>query len=115
MIVRVKMLAFTDVGQTIREVLIPEDVEPDWSKELTLEDLAPFLEAVFFWGQNEVIHLRCPSVSAGDVVVVEHHSFEPRYFLCIALGWRELSAADLAQYESISPAERCLSTFANPT
>lgn len=85
--IEVEMWAFCE-GK-IREVEIPADKCPESVSESVL------LEMVFHFGQNDFQPLPIPSVSVGDVVLLNGARF-----LCRMSGWKELNEADYQSHVS---------------
>lgn len=81
MIVMVEMQAFSP-GK-VRAVAIPDE---EWAKADTT---AKRLELAFYYGQNDFQPQPRPSVSIGDVAVIDG-----RRFVCASLGWRELAEGE---------------------
>lgn len=77
MIVKVEMQAFAP-GK-VREVFVPDE---EWGRA---DNTTRRLERVFRYGQNDFQPQPLPSVSVGDVVVIDD-----RRFVCAPMGWREL-------------------------
>ena len=92
MIYKVHLLAFADGD--IREVNVPD--------EEAAATLMGALESIFYYGQNDFQPVAGkPSVSMGDVAVVEG-----RYFLCKAVGWTEMTAEEFQSYVGTPRRER---------
>lgn len=91
MIYKVHMLAFMD-GE-IREVDVPDTVD---------QSTDSVLELIFMYGQNDFQPLpdRC-SVSMGDVAEVDG-----QFFLCQAMGWKQLTEAEFEAYKKVERRDR---------
>lgn len=93
MIVKVLMLAFGE-PQEIRHVQLPDDCE-----NLETHDL---LEQVYKFGQNDFQRQPHPSVSVGDVVVLQDGPGDSRdsysFFRVEGCGWKEITENQLFQY-----------------
>ena len=103
MIVRVHLLAFGRYGE-YREVDIPEAEEglaAPYEKPLPGDNGHTFLERVFYWGQNDHQPQDKPSVSVGDVV-----EKWGKYWLCVPVGWKELSESQWLNYLGMSLVDR---------
>lgn len=96
--IKVLMLAFGEPNQE-RIVDVGEFKEiPNCHDSNYLEEL---LELVFHYGQNDFQPQRCPSVSVGDVAVIDD-----RHFLCAAVGWKQISAEKLEEYKKLDRRDR---------
>ena len=84
-------------GEVIREVEIPDtDVKRCKDNTDTLLDL------IFYYGQNDkqVVEGIC-SVSTGDVAEIND-----TYYLCMMIGWQEISKKQLEEYKQIDRRDR---------
>jgi hypothetical protein len=103
--IKVLMLAFGEPNQE-RIVDVGEFKEiPNCHDSNYLEEL---LELVFHYGQNDFQPQQCPSVSVGDVAVLDD-----RYFFCAAVGWQKMLLAQLEEYKKMDRRDRLLAGLKN--
>jgi hypothetical protein len=88
---RVEMLALGNWGD-IREVEVPHH---------TFTDIETTLEKVFEYGQNEVQPQQRPSVSMGDVIVMDTDKWLIRDF-----GFRLLTPTEYSEYTRMAQRDR---------
>jgi hypothetical protein len=98
MIVPVELWAFRE-GE-VREVDIKLTKE-HWDTE----PVEAVLEEVFYWGQNDHQEKEQPSVSVGDIAVLNG-----KRYICQAAGWKEIEDKQYREYTSLSRQDR-LFTF----
>lgn len=80
-------------GEPNKESHVGPDAKLLWMKLL--------LEEVFYWGQNDHQEQDKPSVSMGDVA-----ELWGRYWLCVSVGWKELSQDEWLNYLGMSLLDR---------
>jgi hypothetical protein len=94
MIVRVRMLAFREGA--IREVQLPDEA---------YEDEAEWLEAVFYFGQNDFQLVKDkPSVSVGDVIEARDGGL----YMVVSAGFRKITEEEYQQLLALPQRERTL-------
>lgn len=96
--INVEMWAFC--GGKIREVEIPDEKIGEDASQKRLLNLA------FHWGQNDFQPLPMPSVSVGDVVLLNGMKF-----MVAAIGWKCLDAIDYAYYVRESSEDRLMAGY----
>jgi hypothetical protein len=90
MLVKVHMLAFGEENEVRFVEIGPAEY-----------NISSLLEQVFHWGQNDFQPQQHPSVSVGDVAEVDG-----KFYLCKAMGWKELDKLDLIAYRAIPRRDR---------
>lgn len=94
--IKVRMLAFGEPKE-IRIVDVPKyNFLTPFGKD-TKSDL----EIIFYWGQNDFQPQNHPSVSEGDVV-----EYNNKFYMCLGIGFTEISEQDLIEYESLKREDR---------
>jgi hypothetical protein len=101
MIVPVELWAFRE-GE-VREVDIKLTKE-HWDTE----PVEAVLEEVFYWGQNDHQPKEQPSVSVGDIAVLNG-----KRYICQSMGWRGISEEEYQDYIQLACLERALYGITN--
>lgn len=75
------------------------------------------LERIFYYGQNEFSITdvgKCCSVSMGDVAEITNGD-AVRYYLCMVMGWKEITLDQLEEYKAIPRRDRAFCDLLIPT
>lgn len=101
MIYNVQLLANNpDDWENPRPVEVPDAEVMEHGK--SVEGL---LERIFYHGQNEFQPRQCCSVSMGDVAEIANGD-TLRFYLCKAMGWKEITPEQLAEYKELPRRDR---------